>query len=270
MCLHRLLFRVLLTCLMALPAAFAAADDGRYEVLLAQAQAGDARAQERLAEAHYLGRGAPRDLSEAERWFRLAAEQGRAGAQHRIAGLYLYGEGRPADFTEAARWFRMAAENGYGTSQYMLGTLLAEGRGVPRDMTEARMWFERAAAQGVQPAQQRLHDMSNLGRIANMGRMFVFPLVLYPLWVLPAAWLLAGVVVRRARARPVPSAAVAQVLVLTPVVALTPGGNIPFLYPWWAMAFAELDRTIALGSLVALLLVSVPVALLIAGRQAAR
>lgn len=211
-------------------------------------------------------------LAEKEAAFdtlRSEASAGDVRAQYRIAGLYLYGEGRPADFAEAARWFRMAAENGHGTSQYMLGTLLAEGRGVPRDMTEATLWFERAAAQGVQPAQQRLHDMSNLGRIANMGRMFVFPLVLYPLWVLPAAWVLAGFVVRRTRARPVHSATIVQVLLLTPIVAVTPGGDLPFVYPWWAMAFAELDRTIALASLAVLLLASVPAAMRIARRRLA-
>lgn len=88
--------------------------------------------------------------------------------------------------------------------------------------------------------------------------------------MLPATWLLAGFVVRPARPRPVPNAAVAQVLVMTPLVALTPGGNIPFLHPRWAMTFAELDRSMAMGSLVGLLLVSVPASLLIAGRQAAR
>lgn len=43
--------------------------------------------------------------TEAERWYRAAAEQGAADAQEFLADMYAQGRGVPQDYGEAAKWF---------------------------------------------------------------------------------------------------------------------------------------------------------------------
>ncbi|MBY0264627.1 MAG: sel1 repeat family protein, partial [Holosporales bacterium] len=58
------------------------------------------------------GEGMPKNLKEAEKWIRKAAEQGSAKAQYNLGLIYHEGEGMPKNLKEAARWFRKAAEQG--------------------------------------------------------------------------------------------------------------------------------------------------------------
>jgi TPR repeat protein len=53
----------------------------------------------------------------------------------------------PKDLAEAARWYRLAAEKGEAESQFHLGYMLLLGEGVPKNLDEGLMWLERAAAQ---------------------------------------------------------------------------------------------------------------------------
>jgi hypothetical protein len=53
----------------------------------------------------------------------------------------------PKDLAEAARWYRLAAEKGEAGSQFHLGYMLLLGEGVPKNLDEGLMWLERAAAQ---------------------------------------------------------------------------------------------------------------------------
>ena len=81
-----------------------------------------------------------------------AAEQGDVTAQFNLGNMYArrayMGEGAPKDFTEAAKWYRKAAEQGHAEAQRVLGRMYAEGDGVPEDYVEAYMWFNIAAAHG--------------------------------------------------------------------------------------------------------------------------
>ena len=55
----------------------------------------------------------PQNFTEAERWYRLAAEQGLADAQHNLGYLYHIGQGGlPQDFVQAHMWYNLAAARG--------------------------------------------------------------------------------------------------------------------------------------------------------------
>ena len=50
------------------------------------------------------------------------------------------------DLAQAAKWFRRAAERGDPDAQFNLGLLYAHGKGMPKDFVRAHMWFDLAAA----------------------------------------------------------------------------------------------------------------------------
>ncbi len=85
------------------------------------AEAGDADAQTRLAWMYRAGKSVSMDWVEAERWYRMAAEQGSAEAQVALGNMH-YRCGREIisscasatpmypGYTEAVKWYRKAAD----------------------------------------------------------------------------------------------------------------------------------------------------------------
>ena len=72
------------------------------------------------------------------------AESGEAIAQFKVAGIYEAGsDGVPKNLIEAARWYRMAAEQDHAQSQYNLGMMYQSGHGVGEDANQANKWFDR-------------------------------------------------------------------------------------------------------------------------------
>lgn len=130
-----------------------------YETALKElrplAEEGHVEAQYLLGVMYAVGRGAPRDLVEGARWFRLAAEQGHVVAQFELGLRFSLGLGVQEDSAEGARWFRLAAEQGNADAQYILGVLYSLGKGVPRDFVLGYMWFNLAAAQGDERAMEK-------------------------------------------------------------------------------------------------------------------
>ena len=51
----------------------------------------------------------PKDGAEAEKWFRLAADQGYAPAQYNLGVMYTNGWGVPQNYDEATKWHALAA-----------------------------------------------------------------------------------------------------------------------------------------------------------------
>ena len=68
-----------------------------------KAAAGDPAAQVKVGMSYALA--VPRDVREAMRWFRLAADQGYADGQYRLGGMYDVAQS-PQNPTEAIRWYR--------------------------------------------------------------------------------------------------------------------------------------------------------------------
>ncbi|MEO8051910.1 MAG: tetratricopeptide repeat protein [Acidobacteriota bacterium] len=118
-----------------------------------RASSGDLAAQNDLGFLYANGKGVPKDLSEAVRWYRKAADQGYADAQNNLGVLYNYGQGVPHDCAEAIVWYRKAAEQGDVKGQYNMGQLYRHGCGVERDDGEASIWYRKAADQDYADAQ---------------------------------------------------------------------------------------------------------------------
>ncbi len=190
------------------PAVIAARTDlveGRLDealpVLLAAAEAGDARAQNTMGYAAEAGLGGPADMDAALRWYGLAAAQGYPKASYNIGAIYrwgapgvpqdgararealavaaamdyppamaeyghmlVHGEGGPKDVETGLAYLRMGAQLGDSDAMQWLGTLYFDGRIVTQDEAEARRLYEASAAQGNWSGQTNLGVMAEYGR----------------------------------------------------------------------------------------------------------
>jgi TPR repeat protein len=173
--------------------AFGAFQRGYYITALREAmkrietQRKDAVAMTLVGELYKDGLGVRRDLKEATRWYRLAAEHGDPQGAFSLALAYLRGRGveesRPnavswlekaaatnhsgalynlgllaidgdlQDFERARTMFGRAADLGNMDAAYALGLLYKEGRGVPRDPAKAAEWFRKAADENIVAAE---------------------------------------------------------------------------------------------------------------------
>ena len=77
-----------------------------------------------LANLYLLGKGVPKDSSEAVRWLRRAAEQGDAQAQANLASLYEQGKGVPLDYITAYRLYQRSIQAGNEGSKSRIKNLL--------------------------------------------------------------------------------------------------------------------------------------------------
>jgi len=89
-----------------------------------------------------------KDLTEAVKWYRKAAEQGYAPAQVNLGRMYEYGWGIAQDHVEAMKWFRKAAEQGNKEGRGSIGRMYHFGEGVPKNTPEAIRWWRMDADQG--------------------------------------------------------------------------------------------------------------------------
>ena len=122
------------------------------------ADRGDADAQYNLAQAYFLGRGVPQNMTLAEQWYARAARQGHPEATANY-GLLLFQNGRRQ---EAIPFITRAADAGDPRAQYVLGTALFNGDVVERDAPRAYALMSRAAAANLPPAITQLTEMERL------------------------------------------------------------------------------------------------------------
>ena len=137
----------------------AAWDAGDYSGAVAiwrtGAQAGEAEAQFRLAEAYRLGQGVPRDMRTAEALYSQAAAQGHLRARDNY-GLLLYESGQRA---AAIPYLDSAAKRGDPRAQYVLGVSYYNGDGVARDWPLAYALVSLADTVGLAQAGRALAQM---------------------------------------------------------------------------------------------------------------
>ncbi len=88
----------------------------------------------------------PRDDAEAAKWWR--ADQDDAPAQYNLGVAYAHGQGVTRNMAEAAKWYRLAAEGGYSPAQVNLAVMYDKGEDLPQDYVLAHMWFNLAASRG--------------------------------------------------------------------------------------------------------------------------
>ncbi len=85
---------------------------------------------------------------------RRTAEQGDIDAQAKLGMMYYLGKGVPKDYTEAFTWLSLAAEQGNSSAQTMLGSMYEFSDGVPQDYVSAYMYYNLAAANGETSARE--------------------------------------------------------------------------------------------------------------------
>jgi len=104
----------------------------------------------RIGRCYETGDGVGKNLTEAVKWYRMAAEQGHAQGMFELSKCYTFGFGVRKNRVTAEKWLRMAAEHGHVTAMFLLGQwhLREVGGGVGYNPREAAKWFRRAADNG--------------------------------------------------------------------------------------------------------------------------
>jgi len=120
------------------------------------------RSQANLGFMYENGRGLPKNLKEAKKWYQLAAQQGNSFAIDRLKSLSgNFADGWEAynrgDYAIALAEWQPLAEQGNADAQNWLGFMYQNGRGVAQDDKEAVKWYRKAAEQG------HAYGQSNLG-----------------------------------------------------------------------------------------------------------
>jgi hypothetical protein len=123
----------------------------------ARAEAGSARDQFRIGLAYEYGlAGVMRDLSEALRWHKRAADQGIGLVESWVGDFYYDGIGVTIDHAEALSWYRRASEHGHPMAMRFIGDFTLYGQGVSPNQADAAAWYAKAAALGDASAKNRL------------------------------------------------------------------------------------------------------------------
>ena len=111
-----------------------------------------------------------KEVKEAVRLFRKAAEQNVAWAMYYLGQAYEYGNSVKKDLSEAAKWYRKAAENGAPWLQFMVGEKFEDGFEVgwytndkEIDYDEAAKWFRAAGENGDPELQFRVGEKFDTG-----------------------------------------------------------------------------------------------------------
>jgi len=109
------------------------------------------------------GLGVPVDVTEAFKWFKLAADQGNPDAQADLANMYMAGAGVPKDDLEGLRLLKLAAAQKNPYAEYRLGVIYEEGVAVPKDYFEALKWYKLSSEHGYSNAQYAISVMYMFG-----------------------------------------------------------------------------------------------------------
>jgi uncharacterized protein len=132
--------------------------------LRAKAMEGQAKAQFDLGVSYAFGQGVGKNVTEAAKWYRKAAEQGYAMAQYNLGVCFDLGKGVSRDHTKAAKWYQKAAQQGHAKAQFNLGVSYKYGQGVPRDYVEAYAWLSLSAAErkkiALKSREEVIHHLS--------------------------------------------------------------------------------------------------------------
>jgi TPR repeat protein len=117
------------------------------------AEAGDRTGMFMYGNMLYTGENVAENKSVAIAFVKRSAEADYGPAQVMMGRMSYFGDvGLPKNLNDAARWAKLAAETGTPEGQTFYGQILYEGAGVPKDIREAFRWTGLAAAQGYQPA----------------------------------------------------------------------------------------------------------------------
>lgn len=124
-----------------------------------QASRGDPDSQFQLGSRYFVSQ--PKDLKQAEHWWKQAAEKGHAGAAVSLAYLYT-GRDKPElrNPQQMLKYLNQSAAGGNAMAQHILGNLYLSGeQGVPKDSIQAKQLFQSACQQQYSASCQALHAL---------------------------------------------------------------------------------------------------------------
>ena len=102
----------------------------------------------RIGRCYETGDGVAKDVAEAVKWYRMAAEQGLAGGSFELAKCYRFGIGVRRNRKTSLKWLVKATEQGYTKAMVLLGLYyLSEFEGEYNPRTAVK-WFQKAAEAG--------------------------------------------------------------------------------------------------------------------------
>ncbi|MCD8197734.1 MAG: relaxase MobL [Lachnospiraceae bacterium] len=145
-----------------------------FQLLLAEAESGNALAMYDLGRMCADGLGCEADLKASQEWYKKAlgaleaSEQAakkreRPYLQYRIGKMYAAGIGTEQDDGKALEWLSDAAEAGHKYAQYSLAGLYYQGRGTKQDYTKALELYQLSARQRNPYADYELAKMYQSG-----------------------------------------------------------------------------------------------------------
>ncbi len=113
-----------------------------YQLFRAQAEAGDAQAQNYLGVHYYLGLGVQRDWQQALQWYDKAATQGDSLAQLNYGLMFQNGYGVSPDMVAAFTWYYAAYRQGNETARRYLDALADDNLLSPIQIDVAKVQAE--------------------------------------------------------------------------------------------------------------------------------
>lgn len=116
-----------------------------WKLLQYQKDSSDRWLPNQIAEAYEKGEGTERNIDEAIKWYRIAAESGNYHAMTKMGVFCETGFGTEKDLTEAFRWYQLAANQPhYREAPYYLSDCYAKGIGVKKSWLKALKWRIKA------------------------------------------------------------------------------------------------------------------------------
>ncbi len=121
------------------------------------------KAQIILSVCYLKGLGVPQSDEKAVEMMCKDSDLSLAEAQRKIGIFYNYGSevmDIARDIDQAVKWYRKAAENGDAVAQNRLGVAYYEGISVKKNVKEAKYWWKKAADQGDEDAKENLRMLA--------------------------------------------------------------------------------------------------------------
>ena len=127
------------------------------------ADLGNPEAKFSLSDLILCGNLGEKDLINAFRLIKEAAETDFVPAFYVLGNFYQNGIGTAADNGQAAHWFEMSAKNGDPKGQYFYALCFYGGKGVEKDYHKAFYWFEESAKNDYVDAMKWLGYLYEIG-----------------------------------------------------------------------------------------------------------
>ena len=142
-----------------------ASDDINY--IIQKANDGDNESQYRLGTCYEKGELIEKDMNEAIKWYRLAAEQRNPDALFQLGECYHNGNGVEQNDKEACSWYLEAALEGQIKAQCALGNCFFYGEGVIENLNNAYIWYQKSAERGNPDAIYHLAKFYHCGWVVE-------------------------------------------------------------------------------------------------------